>query len=256
MEKRCSNGRQKRLIEAYEHARRYYGIHTQDDFAKYVGYVRNSMSSALNGQEKYLTNKLMEKVADKFVGIFNREYLLNGEGQLLTPEEEISKSKADERIGKQTPAPAQQPAQIEIPEALQLLIDKTLAVSRHNDELVDRLAHAVSDNKEIQIAMRTMSDTLHQDATESARLRCELATTLEAVNSFRTVVDTIRQENEALHLSNQHLSKRLDKAAELFARLNDQVAELMQSHSHYPTPNDDIHTANEPISSPNVSPNK
>lgn len=254
MEKICSNPRQKRLIEAYEHARRYYGIHTQDDFAQYVGYGRNSMSSALNGQEKYLTNKLLEKVADKFVGIFNREYLLNGEGQLLTHEEEISKANADERIGK--PAPAPQPVQVEIPEALHLLIDKTLAVSRHNDELVDRLAHAVSDNKEVQIALRAMSDTLHQDAAESTRLRCELATTIESVNSFRTVVDAIRQENEALRLSNQHLSHRLDKAAELFARLNDQVSTLMQSRSHYPTTNDDLPTANEPTSHPNVSPIK
>lgn len=254
MEKICSNPRQKRLIEAYEHARRYYGIHTQDDFAQYIGHGRNSMSSALNGQEKYLTTKLMEKVADKFVGIFNREYLLNGEGQLLTHEEEISKANADERIGK--PAPAPQPVQVEIPEALQLLIDKTLAVSRHNDELVDRLAHAVSINKEIEITMRTVADVMKTERAHGDQLRCDLLTATEAINSFRTTVDTIRQENESLRQSNQHLTKRLDKAAELFARLNDQVATLMHSRLHYPTTNDDLPTANEPISPTNVSPNK
>ena len=252
MEKTCSNIRQKRLIEAYEHARRYYGIHTQEDFAQYVGHGRNSMSSALNGQEKYLTNKLLEKVADKFVGIFNREYLLNGEGQLLTPEEEISKANADERIVK--PATAMQPVQVEIPEALQLLIDKTLAVSRHNDELVDRLAHAVSDNKEVQIALRTMSDAMHQDAAEGVRLRCELKTAIESVNSFRAVVDTIRDENERLKASNELLGQRLNKAAALFADLNTKVAHLLQTQEHrYPVPPDTTHQANE---EPYVYPNK
>jgi regulator of replication initiation timing len=246
MEKICRNVEQKRLNEVFEHVRKYYGIHTQEDFAKYLEYGRTSISAALNGKPEYLTERLFKTIVEKFPGVFNLDYLLNGEGQLLTVEETIARADVGRRVPHTTQG-APHSAQFDVPEALQLLIDKALAISHHNDELVDRLAHAVSENKEVQIALRTMSDTMHQDAAEGVRLRCELATAIESVNSFRTVVDTIRKENEALRLSNQHLSKRLDKAAELFARLNDQVATLMQSRSHYPAPTDDLPAANEPL---------
>jgi regulator of replication initiation timing len=253
MEKICRNVEQKRLNEVFEHVRKYYGIHTQEDFAKYIEYGRTSISAALNGKPEYLTERLFKAIVDKFPGVFNLDYLLNGEGQLLTVEETIARADVGGRVPPAAKA-ASQLAQVEIPEALQLLIDKTLAVSRHNDELVDRLAHAVSDNKEVQIALRTMSDTMHKDATEGVRLRCELATAIESVNSFRVQVDTIRQENESLRQSNQHLGQRLDKAAALFAELNNKVAHLLQTQEHrYPGATDTTHQVNE---EPNVSPLK
>ena len=48
------NERQKRLIEVYEHLRKYYGVHTKTQFAEALGYGRTSLSSALNGNEDYL----------------------------------------------------------------------------------------------------------------------------------------------------------------------------------------------------------
>lgn len=80
--------RQKRLIEVFEYLRAHCGIHTQIDFAKAINYGRSSMSSALNGDEKYLTDKLFQKICEYFPGMFNLEYLINGEGTLLMPEEE------------------------------------------------------------------------------------------------------------------------------------------------------------------------
>ena len=237
----------KRILGVYEHLRQYYGIHTQTDFADAIGYSRPVVSAALNGNEEKLTNKLFKSIARRFPGVFNEDFLLTGEGHLLTTEEGAAKADADERIGRNT---APTPVQVEIPEALQLLIDKTLAVSRHNDELVDRLAHAISDNKEVQIALRSMSDTLHQDASENIRLRCELTTAVESIHSFRAAVDTIRKENETLRLSNQMLSKRLDKAAELFARLNAQVENLVKSRDHYPPYVDHTPSVSEPVPEP------
>ena len=75
--------RQKRLIEVYDHLRRYYGIHTKGGFAEALHYGRTSMSAAMNGVEDYLTDKLFKNICESYPGVFNLDYLLNGEGELL-----------------------------------------------------------------------------------------------------------------------------------------------------------------------------
>jgi hypothetical protein len=83
------NERQKRLIEVYEYLRRYYGIHTKTGFAEALRYGRTSMSAAMNGDEKYLTDSLFKNICEAYKGVFDLNYLLTGEGQLLTIEEEV-----------------------------------------------------------------------------------------------------------------------------------------------------------------------
>lgn len=83
------NERQKRLIEVYEHLRRYYGIHTKTGFAEALHYGRTSLSAAMNGDESYLTDNLFKNICDAYKGVFNLEYLLTGKGVLLTIEEEV-----------------------------------------------------------------------------------------------------------------------------------------------------------------------
>ena len=83
------NERQKRLIEVYEHLRRYYGIHTKTGFAESLHYGRTSLSAAMNGDESYLTDNLFKNICDAYKGVFNLEYLLTGKGVLLTIEEEV-----------------------------------------------------------------------------------------------------------------------------------------------------------------------
>ena len=80
------NERQKRLIEVYEHLRRYFGIHTKTGFAEALHYGRTSMSAALNGNEGYLTDSLFKSICVAFPGTFNLDYLLTGEGSLLVEE--------------------------------------------------------------------------------------------------------------------------------------------------------------------------
>jgi hypothetical protein len=82
------NERQKRLIEVYEHLRRYEGVHTKTGFAEALHYGRTSMSAAMNGDESYLTDKLFKNICDTYPGTFNLDYLLNGDGQLLLNKEE------------------------------------------------------------------------------------------------------------------------------------------------------------------------
>ena len=98
------NERQKRLIEVYEHLRRYFGIHTKTGFAEALHYGRTSLSAAINGDESYLTDKLFKNICEAYPGVFDLNYLLTGEGQLLTIEEEV-KSEDIEKAINPTSAP-------------------------------------------------------------------------------------------------------------------------------------------------------
>lgn len=80
--------KQERLKEVYNHLRSYFGIHTQIDFAEAIRITRPALSSAMNGNEAYLTKNLFQKICAAFPGVFNLEYLLTGKGILITPEED------------------------------------------------------------------------------------------------------------------------------------------------------------------------
>ena len=82
-------GRADRLKEVYEYARKRFPIHTQYDFAECLKYNRAYISSAMHGNEKNLTDKLFTNICEAFPGVFDLNYLLTGEGSLLTIEEEI-----------------------------------------------------------------------------------------------------------------------------------------------------------------------
>lgn len=87
--------REKRLHEVFEHLRKFFGIHTQTDFAVALKYSRVYISSALNGNEKNLTDKLFEKICEAYPGTFNLDYLLTGNGTLLTDEEDAKSSEIE-----------------------------------------------------------------------------------------------------------------------------------------------------------------
>jgi hypothetical protein len=77
--------RQKRLTEVYDYLSEHGGIHTQTDFAIVIGYSRPVISSALNGSEIALTDKLFHKICEVYPK-FNIDYLLSGEGALFSIE--------------------------------------------------------------------------------------------------------------------------------------------------------------------------
>lgn len=90
--------REKRLHEVFEHLRKFFGIHTQTDFAVALKYSRVYISSALNGNKKNLTDKLFENICEAYPGVFDLNYLLTGEGQLLTVEEEVKSEDIEKGI--------------------------------------------------------------------------------------------------------------------------------------------------------------
>lgn len=88
--------REERLKEVYEYIRSNFPIHTQADFADSIRYNRAYISSAMNGNERYLTDKLFRSICEVYPDIFNLDYLLNGNGSLLAIKEEV---KSEEKGG-------------------------------------------------------------------------------------------------------------------------------------------------------------
>lgn len=82
--------KQERLQEVYAHVRANYGIHTQSDFSKSLGMTRPAISSAMNGNDSYLTDNLFKKVCATWQGVFNLDYLLTGRGALLAEQKKAA----------------------------------------------------------------------------------------------------------------------------------------------------------------------
>ena len=99
------NERQKRLKKVYEHLRKFYGIHTQSDFANALRKSRNAITLALNGDEKYLTDKLFTTICEAYKGVFDLNYLLTGDGELLTLDEEVHSNEFEKQMTQQNNLP-------------------------------------------------------------------------------------------------------------------------------------------------------
>ena len=76
-----------RLNEVYRHLYAQEEIETQENFAAALKMQRSSVSAALNGNVKYLTKNLFQKICATYQGVFNLDYLLTGEGTLLAQQE-------------------------------------------------------------------------------------------------------------------------------------------------------------------------
>lgn len=75
--------RKERLKEVYNYLRNNGLVHTQKGFGDALGKAEGTMSKAFKGDEAYLTDNLLRKICDVFPDIFNIDYLIKGEGELL-----------------------------------------------------------------------------------------------------------------------------------------------------------------------------
>jgi hypothetical protein len=149
--------RQKRLKEVFDYVRKYCGIHTQIDLANALNKSRNAVTLALNGNEKYLTDNLFTNICETFPGVFNLDYLLTGEGQLLTIEEEVN----DEDI-KKTANPTPAPSAIDYTFLIEKAVEKATAYA----------------DKTIAVLEKQVADKDREIATLNARIR-ELETIIK-----------------------------------------------------------------------------
>ena len=143
--------RQKRLIEVYEHLRRYFGIHTKTGFAEAIHYGRTSLSAAMNGDDSYLTDNLFKNICEAYPKTFNLEYLLNGEGTLLTIEEEVSSDRIDELARKNEPIDNSS------------LVNAALAAK---DQVIAHMELRISEKDETIRTQRQLIQALQQQVTD------------------------------------------------------------------------------------------
>lgn len=95
--------RKDRINEVYEYVRSHFPVHTKNDFADKLKYHRTYISSAMHGNEKYLTDKLFMNICETFPNVFNLDYLLTGNGQLLTIQEEVKSEQIEKESNPQLP---------------------------------------------------------------------------------------------------------------------------------------------------------
>lgn len=88
-----------RIKVAYNYLRNHGIVHTQQDVANVMDVKKENISRAFNGNEKYLTPGFMERFNNAFNNIFNKAWLLTGEGEMLNNKAENEKNKpiADEQ---------------------------------------------------------------------------------------------------------------------------------------------------------------
>jgi transcriptional regulator with XRE-family HTH domain len=74
---------QRRINEAYELLKWRHIIEKQEDLASIMGTSRPNVSAALAGKPAFLTINFIKRFYRSFPNIFNLEWLLKGEGEML-----------------------------------------------------------------------------------------------------------------------------------------------------------------------------
>lgn len=89
--------RKKRINEAYEVLRRKGLVHTQEEVATKMQSTPPNVSKAFKGDGKFLTDNFLRRFNDAFDGIFNLQWLILGEGDMLKDggEEESAPAKSE-----------------------------------------------------------------------------------------------------------------------------------------------------------------
>ena len=72
----------KRLAEAIEYLKQEGIINSLDDVAQKVDRSKNNISSAINGDKRYLSDKFLKHFNACFKNIFSLTWLLRGEGMM------------------------------------------------------------------------------------------------------------------------------------------------------------------------------
>ena len=209
------NERQKRLIEVYEHLRRYFGIHTKTGFAEALQYGRTSMSAAMNGDEKYLTDSLFKNICDTYKGVFDLNYLLTGEGQLLTIEEEVKSEGIEKTYNPQQPA---------MPDYVQKLFDEAVRMSTRNELLERQCEKLIGELRDSKEKNETFLSELRKSKEFNDSLVADLVISRKQNDALITELRETRKENSVL-------TTKLEAALEGIESMKNQVSMLVSSYS-------------------------
>ena len=201
--------RQKRLKEVYDHLRKYFGVHTQTDFADAIKYSRPVISSALNGNEDYLTDKLFKNICETYKGVFNLDYLLTGEGDLLTVEEDVKST----RIEKQ---------QTDIPDYVQRLCDEAARMATRNEMLERQCENLIAELRESREKNDAFLKKLEKSKEDNDAMVSELRISKKQNESL---IAELRETKK----NNGMLSTKLENAIESIEGMKAQMSMMLSN---------------------------
>ena len=167
------NARKDRLNEVYEHLRNHFGIHTKTQFAAVLKITQPALSSAMNGNEAYLTDNLFKRICAAYQGVFNLDYLLTGEGDLLTPHEDAISSEIE-----QTP---NQHKNNTAADMLELYAQRIRLVDDLRQSLKEELTEVRAIKEDMQTAVNDFRDATYR-LTQALRTLNENRTSLRAAD--------------------------------------------------------------------------
>ena len=182
-------GRADRLKEVYEYVRKRFPIHTQYDFAECLKYNRAYISSAMHGNEKNLTDKLFTNICEAFPGVFDLNYLLTGEGQLLTIEEEVKSEDIEKTYNPQQPA---------IPDYVQRLFDEAVRMSTRNELLEHQCEKLIGELRDSKEKNETFLSELRKSKEYNDALVADLVISRKQNDALITELRETRKENKTL----------------------------------------------------------
>ena len=207
--------KQKRLNEVYEHLHNYFNIHTKGDFADSIKYARAYISSALNGNERYLTDKLFRNICEAYPGVFDLNYLLTGEGQLLTLEEEVKSEDVEKTYNPQQPA---------MPDYVQRLFDEAVRMSTRNELLERQCGKLIGELRDSKDKNETFLSELRKSKEYNDALVADLVISRKQNEVLITELRETRKENKTL-------TTKLEAAIEGIESMKNQVSMLVSSYS-------------------------
>lgn len=146
--------RQKRLNEVYAHLYNHLGVHNKGDFADKIQYARAYISSAMNGNERYLTDKLFRSICEAYPNVFNLNYLINGEGELLVS------SKYDYTEQKSHPFPSVINECNPIPQWVDAILSIVSRQIKENETLNRELRSTIKEVSALRTDLQSLIQTL------------------------------------------------------------------------------------------------
>lgn len=88
----------KRIATAIDYLKSIGRVHKQQDIAEQMGATESSLSRALKGDVKYLTDKFIQRFNKAYGNIFNESWLMGGQCDMLADENEVAQQTANKQV--------------------------------------------------------------------------------------------------------------------------------------------------------------
>lgn len=149
--------KKERINQAFSYLKDNGLVHTQKDLAERMGSTAPNVSSALKGVDNVLTDNFLLRFNNAFGGIFNDNWLLTGEGSMLSASE---------------PDPVSASSSTDISAVLNKAMDEIAAQRRlteKSQQQIDRLLSLLEADRHTSTA--SSADTASDEDSEAPRKR-------------------------------------------------------------------------------------